>query len=120
MVWRAQIPQSCVSFDSSVADSIQSVIIPPPHRHCNFASLHSFFFDSTCRFTLVAAILVCAFGLYRQGSVSSSGAPNPTPLLFSPVVFPVFRFDVLSNDIVASNSCIFLVYIGYVRILFPV
>jgi hypothetical protein len=62
-------------------------------------------------FTMVAAFAVWSFGLHQQGAFSSSGAPNPTPLLYSNCVFPVYRFDVLSNDISEANLPVLLVYI---------
>jgi hypothetical protein len=68
-------------------------------------------------YTIIAALLVWALGLYRQGAISSSGAPNPTPLLFSPSVFPVYRFAVNSNDVTASNAPVFLLYICMLLVL---
>ena len=64
-------------------------------------------------FVIVVLTLVYSYGLYVQGSSGGSGAPNPTPLLFSPFVFPVYRFNVLSNDIEDANPTVFSLYVAF-------
>lgn len=64
-------------------------------------------------FSITLLVFVYAYGLQLQGSNAGSGATNPTPLLYSPYVFPVYRFNVLSNDIEEANEGVLFYYISY-------